>query len=87
MSSIDAKYMAVDINGQPFAVPYGLHDGEVKTTANLSDLASFIAYYWNRCYAKLKVKSTNGSWRSASRASQAKFEKLLDVEFFFQEMK
>lgn len=87
MSSKDAKYMAVGIDGQPFVVPYGSHESEVKTTANLSDLASFIAYYWNRCYAKLKVKSTDGSWRSASSIAQAKFEKLLDVEFLFQEMK
>ena len=80
------KYAALDKDDQPFKVAYGYGIGDVKVSHDYSELASYIAYYFHRCYVKL-VELKSNSFVNVPKSIQNKFQDILDSEFFFHEMK
>lgn len=80
------RYVAIDKDGNIFTIEYGKNVGKVKISNNVSDLASYIAYYYHRCYAKV-MQYKNGKLMNVSKSVQDDFQAHLNSEFFFHEMK
>lgn len=78
-------YRAVDGVGDPFPNKPG-EDGAFES-ADPCRVASRVAYYWSRQYAKLQRKQPDGSWADAPSAVQKAFQEDLSAEFTFQENK
>ena len=80
------RYVAIDKDGNIFTIEYGKNQGKLKISNNVSYLASYIAYYYHRCYAKV-MQYKNGKLIDVSKSIQDDFQAHLNSEFFFHEMK